>query len=268
MHFKFKYIQKIVGGFFLTACVIIIILLVLVARGQKWFQQYARYVTYFNNGGGLHVGSSVMIQGLEAGKVARVRIEADNRVKVDVNIFKQYASHIREESIAKLTQPMIGSSRLEIVLGPQDKALIRTGGVIPSKEVVGADLDALINETTELIKKLKNPDEDLMHILSNVNHATKEISSSLTKKSGSLAMLIEERKLYDELLSTTTHLDSVLSGIDESTPDIRDAITEARRGLKETNKVILALQKSIFLRGNIERHLKQDSTLRLEGRAD
>lgn len=248
-------------------CVIIIILLVLVARGQKWFQHFVPYTTYFNNGGGLHVGSSVMIQGLEAGRITKIGLSRDNKVEIQLKINHQYASRIRKDSQAKLITPIVGPSRLEIALGPQDAPLIPIRGTISSKEVVGSDLDALINEATELVKKLSDPKEDLMQILDNVNHATEEISKSLEQKSGSLAMLIEERKLYDELLSATSHLDNVLAGIDKSTPDIKDAIVEARRGLKEANKVILALQKSIFIRGNIEKYLKQDSTLRMEGRA-
>lgn len=267
MHFKFRHIQKIIGGFFLLTCFIIIILLVLVARGQKWFEHYVPYITYFNSGGGLHAGSSVMIQGLEAGQITKIGLSRDNKVRVQIKVNHQYASRIRQDSLAKLITPIVGSSRLEIALGPQDAPLIPIRGVIPSKEVVGSDLDALINEATDLVKKLSDPKKDLMQILDNVNHATKEISESLDEKSGTLAMLIEDRKLYDELLSATSHLDNVLAGIDESTPDIKDAITEARRGLKETNKVILALQKSIFIRGNIEKYLKQDSTLRVEGRA-
>ena len=45
------------------------------------------------------------------------------------------------------------------------------------------------------------------------------------------------------------------------------AIVEARRGLEETNKVLRALQKSIFLRGKIEQEMKVDSTLKMDGRA-
>jgi len=266
MHFKFKHIQKIIGGFFILTCIIILILLVVVARGERWFQSYQTYTSYFNSAGGLHDGSLVIIHGLEAGKIGRVFLDEKNSVKVDVRVFSKYADRIREGSTVKIVSPIVGSASLEVLLGSKDNDLIPKGDVIPSKFQDSAGLDELIENTNELISQLKNPEGDLMKTLDNVNVATKGLSDAMTKNDSTLRMLMEKRELYDELVSSTKHLDSLLEMLDNQKPDIRDAITEARRGLEEVNKVVLALQKSVFLRGNMQEYLKEDVRLTNDGR--
>lgn len=268
MQFKFKHIQKIVGGFFLLACIIIAVLLVIVARGQRWFQQYASYASYFDHGGGINVGASVMLKGLEAGNVYSVGLDSDNRVLVGIHIFKQYANRIREGSRVALMEPIVGSSRIEIDPGPQDMPPIKHGGTIPSSDTERASLDTLIGHATNLVKDLEDPKGDLKQGIANVNAITKNLADSLKEKKGTLGMLIERRDLYNEVVSITKHLDQILAGIDESTPDIRDSIIEARKGLKEANKVMKALQKSVFLRGNVEEYLKEEAVVRTEGRIE
>ena len=260
MQFKFKHLQKIVGGFFLLAVVLIIVLLVLVARGQRWFQAAVPYHCFFDRTGGLAVGAGVTIRGLEAGKVRVVSLEPDNRIRVDIEIYRKYADRIRTKSLAKLLAPLVGSSSLEIAPGPQDVPLIPHEGTIPSKEEGAADLDQLIESATELIEQLEDPKGDLMETLASVNRITKKVADALEEKKGQPGML-------DELASSISHLDNLLAMLDESSPDIQDSIVEARRALKEANKVIRAAQKSIFLRGHVERYLKEDTTLRTEGRA-
>ena len=259
MHFKFRHLQRVVGGFFLLACIIVVLLLVIVARGQRWFQPFVPYTIVFANGGGISEGASVMIQGLGAGRVRSLSLDESNRVKVGVRLFAQYADRIRTDSLAKLTVPMIGSARLEVDLGPQQGAIIPRGGTIPSQSEKGGDLDALIQSATDLVTELKDPKGDLMEALGNINGATGSIATGLAAKPG-------QQPLMEELSSAISNLDAVLGMLDEKSPDIQDAIVEARRGLTEANKVIRALQKSVFIRGHIERYLKEDPTLRMENR--
>ncbi len=265
MHFKFRHLQKIVGGFFLLTCVIVVILLVIVARGQKWFQPYSAYHTFFERGGGLKVGASVMIQGLEAGSIRRLSLDENNRVRADFELYTQYDENIRQDSLAKLSQPIIGSSRIEITLGSPDEPPIEPGNAIPSADMEGSGLDNLIENANRLVKGLENPDGDLKKSLANIQSATKTLSDGLAKKDGSLRQLIEKREFYDDISSAADHLDHILAEIDAKSPDIGDSITEARQAIEEANKVIKAVQKSIFIRGYIQER-SEDAVLRAEGR--
>jgi ABC-type transporter Mla subunit MlaD len=199
--------------------------------------------------------------------VESVFLDEDNRVRVNFKLFGQYADRMREGTTARVLRPVVGTTALVLMLGPGTGELIPKGGLLPSTgDGAVAGLDALIEEAIRLVGDLQNPKGDLMQTLANVNVATSSLARSMTTGNSSLRMLLEKRDLYDQLISATKHMDGLLSALNESTPDIQDAIIEARRGLEEVNRVVLALQKSIFLRGNIENYLKEDSTLIYEAR--
>ena len=267
MHFKFRHLEKIVGGFFLLTCVVVVVLLVIVARGQRWFESYSAYSCFFEGGGGLKVGSPVMVKGIESGKIAGIGLGEDGRVRIDLSLFRKISPMIREGSVAKVSSPIFGSSSLEIDPGPQEMPPIPQGGTIPSARVSSTGFDSLVESATKFVRNLDDPEGDLRQTLANVNSATKKLSESFGRKDGTLRMLMERRELYDNLVASSGHLSDVLGELGDRKEDIGDSVTEARRALEEANKVILALQKSFLVRGNIERFLKEDSTLRAEGRA-
>lgn len=250
----------------MLSCALVVVLLVLVARGQRWFQQYEDYVAYFDRGSGLDAGAEVLIKGLSAGMVSKIGLDRYDRVRVDLKIFKQYADRIRERSEIELSSPMIGSAKLSINPGPQDSKPIQPGGLITSTQEAGADFDALIESAKDLVSDLDDPKGDLKQAIANINIATKEISNSIASKKGSLGMLIGERELYDHLISITKQIDRIVGEIDRSTPDIRDSFSSARSGLEEANKVIRALEENFLIKGGIERQLGEMGSMRIEGR--
>lgn len=288
MHFKFKHRQKLIGGFFILSCVIVIILLVIVARGQKWLQAYVPYVAYFEEGKGLRVGTAVTIKGLEAGQISSVDLGPDNRVKVGISVFRHYAVKINSGTKISLVQPLLGSNSLEIIPGRDNASPIASDGVIPSVDEGKIDMKALIDNTARLIEDLKNPRGDLMQTLANVNSATKRVANpegdlmqaltnvntatrkladALGSEQGTIGALMQKRELYDKLSSAAVHLDVILAGMEESTPELKASISAARTDLEESEKVIRSLQKNFFIRGNIENRMKEDASLGSEGRA-
>lgn len=268
MYFKFKYLNKIVGGFFILTCIIVIILLMIVARGQRWFQTYTPYTAYFDQGDGLGLGTPVMINGIRSGMIDSISLDENNRINVVLKIFSQYSKNIKEGSEIKIVTPLFGSANLEILPGPTQNNVILPKGVISTVSGEQSSLDALIEETMALIEMLKDPNGDLAGSLKNFNSTSRRIDSMLSSRGGTLGMLIESRDLYNRLISVTNHLNHLVSIVDESSPDIRDAITGAREGIKEANRTIRAVQKSIFIRGHVEKYLAEDSALKVEGRIE
>lgn len=257
MHFKFRHLHKIVGGFFLLAVAILFLLLVLVARGQRWFQGYVHYTTMFEKGGGLQPGDAVTIKGIEVGKVETVELDSSNRIFVKFAVFDHYANRIRQGTEALLSSPFIGAGSIVLELGETDGSELADGSAVPPRASGGGELDALLTSISNIAKRLEDPQGDLMQTLGHVRGITKELEVALSSDTDSLHM---------RLRSAMGHLDRVLAGLDDSTPDIQDAIGEARKSLEEANTVLVALEKSIFLRGNVERFLEEDAVLVGEGR--
>jgi len=266
MIFKFKHLQKIVGLFVVIAALMIVVLLMLVARGQRWFQGHVRYTANLQSASGLKPGSLIVINDLEAGRIGRVVLDSNNRVEMQIQLFDQYADRVREGSSVRVLRPIVGSAVMALIPGDPAAPALAPGSLIPTEGAEAAGLDDLIEQATSLIAALGDPKGDLMLSLANVSTATKGIVDAMTKNDSSMKLLLERRDLYDKLSSAMGHLNHILGEVDKASPEIRDAIVEARRGLEEVNKVTLALQKSFLLRGNIKQQIKQDSTLKFEAR--
>lgn len=250
MYFKFKHIDKLVGGFFILTIICLLALLVTVARGQGWFEKYTSYDSFLSNGRGLQHGDQVVVNGFEIGRVSKIKLADDDMIWVKFKVLSRYAKHVREGTTALVDSPMVGSARVLLKLGPSDAPMLKPGSVIPSGEEEAANLDGLIESATELVNKLKSPDGSLMTIV-------KDIASG----KGSLGKLITEPALYNRLSAITKNVQGVTESLNEVSPDLKDAIIAARKDLEEANKVIHALQSSIFLRGSIENYLNQERLL-------
>ena len=198
-----------------------------------------------------------MLKGLQVGLIDHVTLDTDNRVKIEFRIFEEYADRVRGGTEVSVLSSFFGSSQLELSLGPQNNELIAEKSEIHASTQTGGKLDELLETFGNIAKRLEDPQGDLMQILQNMKGITENVDKAMAPTDGSL---------YSELLSSMNHLDKILNGLETSTPDMRDAIGEARKGLWEANKVIKALQKNFLLRGNVEQLFEEDSVIRAEGR--
>jgi len=85
--------------------------------GNKGYEVYA----FFSNSGGLKTGSSVMIAGVDVGRVKSITLE-DYQAKVVVNLSEEIK--IQEDAIASIkTKGLIGEKFIEITPGGSDKII-------------------------------------------------------------------------------------------------------------------------------------------------
>ncbi|MCJ7593789.1 MAG: outer membrane lipid asymmetry maintenance protein MlaD [Desulfobacterales bacterium] len=85
--------------------------------GNKGYEVYA----LFSNSGGLKTGSSVMIAGVDVGRVRSITLE-DYQARVVVNVSEEIK--IQEDAIASIkTKGLIGEKFIEITPGGSDKII-------------------------------------------------------------------------------------------------------------------------------------------------
>lgn len=95
----------------------------------------------FSNSGGLKVGSSIMIAGVEVGRVKGISLK-DFQAKIDMNLSEDVK--IQEDAIASIkTKGLIGEKYIEITPGASDK-VVPAGGRI-RETLPAVDLEALIS---------------------------------------------------------------------------------------------------------------------------
>lgn len=105
--------------------------------GSKGYEVYA----IFSNSGGLKTGSSVVIAGVDVGRVKSITLE-DYQARVILNLPENV--NIQEDAIASIkTRGLIGEKYIEITPGGSEK-LIPPGGRIRETQPA-VDLEELIS---------------------------------------------------------------------------------------------------------------------------
>jgi phospholipid/cholesterol/gamma-HCH transport system substrate-binding protein len=241
---EFRTRERIVGLFLVITLFILIGAIVFIAQGKNWFKKHERYHTYYKEGYNLSPGSKVTLYQTKIGKVVKVTLTEDNRVRVDLKILAEYASRIREDTVATVRSPtIIGSEYIEIIPGTAQK-VISPGETIPSKEKKAlADymeefkveekieiLTGIVANIKEITDGLKDPDGGLFGSLNNI----KEITESLKNPEGPLFASL------DNIRHTTASLKDPKEGLFKALNDLSSIVEQIKRGEGSAGKLLVS----------------------------
>jgi phospholipid/cholesterol/gamma-HCH transport system substrate-binding protein len=134
-------LQLTVGLFIIAGIICLGYLSIKLARmevlGEKGYEVYA----LFSNSGGLKTGSSIVIAGVEVGRVKTITLE-DYQARVVLNI-PQHVK-IQEDAIASIkTKGLIGEKYIEITPGGSEEIVPPGGRIRETQPAV--DLEELIS---------------------------------------------------------------------------------------------------------------------------
>lgn len=135
-------IELAVGLFIIAGIISLGYLSIKLARmdivGGKGYEVYA----LFSNSGGLKTGSSIMIAGVDVGRVKRVTLE-DYQARVLMNISE--GIEIQEDAIASIkTKGLIGEKYVEISPGGSDEIIPPGGRIRETQPAI--DIEQLISK--------------------------------------------------------------------------------------------------------------------------
>jgi len=248
--------ERKVGFFFVLALLIFGTLLEI---GEKWnpFEKKIPYRTYLATVTGLKVGDPVRLAGVNVGKINSIAVR-----DADVEIFFEVApeTKIKTDTIASLRLTnLLGGQFLSLSFGSASAPLLEAGGLVKGKD--SANIDVIVDTVSDAVKDAKV----LIHdINKNQNEVMKKISAilddnrtnlassianfkSITAKidsgEGSLALLLNDSKLYSTLSSAGENINSLSAKIDngegtlgklvndtELYDDLRSAVKEVKDG--------------------------------------
>jgi len=176
MVLKFGAKEQFVGIFLVITLFILTGAIVFIAQGKNWFKKHEQYHTFFKEGYNLSPGANVTLYHTKIGKVVKVRLTEDNRVRVDLKILAKYASKMREDTIATVESPtIIGSEYIAILPGTTQSPLLP-----PGTEIISTEKKAL----SDYMKEFKI--EEKVEILSGIMKNIKEITDRLKDPEGGL----------------------------------------------------------------------------------
>jgi phospholipid/cholesterol/gamma-HCH transport system substrate-binding protein len=219
--------EKKVGMFFVFG---LIILGVLLEIGEKWdpFERNVAYKTYLTSITGLKVGDPVRLAGVDVGKITKIVILSD---KIEIDFEVKPGTRVRTDTVAglRLTN-LLGGQFLGLSFGSPNAPLLQPGGVVAGRDVANIDiivdnLSDVIKDAKSLVNNLNKNQDEVMHKVSGILDdnrgnlkATISNLNSITQKfdrgDGSLALLLNDKKLYADASSAMSSIKGVAGKIE------------------------------------------------------
>ena len=150
---KKAYLEFVVGLFLAIGIGCLGWLSIKLAKKEFFARDGYEVQALFNNAGGLHAGTPVVIAGVEVGRVKSVGLE-DYEAKVRLVIRREVV--LQKDTIASIkTKGLIGEKYIELTPGASDDR-IKAGGAIRETQPA-MDLEALIGKYIQ--GSLAKPDD-------------------------------------------------------------------------------------------------------------
>src|SRR5271169_1288434 len=158
---------------------------------------------------GLRRGAPVWVSGIEIGFVKNIRLHPPYGTLVTMSIKESALPYVRNDSYANvITQGLLGDKYIELSGGTFEAGQIREGSIISGgaqlevKDVVEASASSL-SQFTEFVNKLNT------------------VMEHFGNKEGSVAKLLKDPALYDNLKESSATLLAVLKEIKESEGSVK-----------------------------------------------
>jgi phospholipid/cholesterol/gamma-HCH transport system substrate-binding protein len=183
----------------------------LVGSEQRFWEGHADYRLHFTRTNGLQEGAPVALDGVNIGRVSRMRFPADPRaqyVEVDISVATDVVSRIRRDTTAKIgTLGMLGDKYIELSSGTLDSETVEFGGLIRSVDPI--DYESIFGQSGDIVSNAIEVTALLKQTLTDINNGE-----------GLVGRLIGDqdfgRQFADDLSLTIANIESATSRLDET----------------------------------------------------
>lgn len=183
-----------VGLFVVIGILIFVIGVLTIGSMKKAFSTNIHVSTVFDDVNGLKLGNNVWYSGVKIGTVKSIKFMGNSKVEVVLNIEEKSQEFIRKDAKAKVsTDGLIGNKIIVIYGGSQKVASIEDGDVLAVEK---------IESTEEMIAVLSENNKNLLSITS----AFKTISKNILEGKGTVGMILNDERLYQDLSQTLSGL--------------------------------------------------------------
>jgi phospholipid/cholesterol/gamma-HCH transport system substrate-binding protein len=256
--------EKKVGFFFIIA---LLIFAVMMEVGERWnpFEKKIYYKTYLSTVTGLKTGDSVRLAGVDVGKITDIKV-LENKVEIDFEVLRD--TKVKTDTVASLRLTnLLGGQFLGLSFGSPQAPLLPSGGVVKGKDT--ANIDVIVDNMGQLTKDAKvlitdlnkNQNEVVGKISAmldenraNLHNTIANLDSITTKfdrGQGSLALLLNDKTLYNNTNATTANLRNITDKInrgegtigklvndDAFYKDAKSAMTKINDSMKDVKEIV------------------------------
>lgn len=228
-----------VGLFFVLSLVLFGIMLEV---GNRWkiFDRGVPYKVFLSSSTGLKAGDTVKLAGVEVGTISKISV-LDDKVQVDFEV--NPGTRIKQDSLAAIRMSnMLGGQFLGLTFGTPGSPDLPPGSTLKSSESASVDMlldnvGGLTRDAKQLIIDLNRNQNEVMTKISAIldenrvavhNSLTglSSITAKLDRGDGSLALLLNDKALYNNVTELTGNLKAVSARLERGEGTIGKLLTE------------------------------------------
>ncbi len=180
---RFKGLEKKIGFFVIIALVGIVLTVVAVGIQQDVFSPKTRLFFVTDSGQSIDEGMAVKLSGFNIGKVEKLELTDDAKVRVTLSILRGYMKWVKNDSKARLIKEgVIGANVIEISPGSdKEKSLEHNTQIAFERERgLGQVVDQLYAEVIPLIDDLKRVARRADTLLAGLPATQQKLDDTLT----------------------------------------------------------------------------------------
>lgn len=212
-------------------------------KGSNLLSGEHEYFAYYDNVQGLQPSSSVLVKGMQVGRVTDIALDKNGKVKVTVSVKK--SMKVPKASVAKLiSADLLGTKAISLELS-------NSGDIAENEEVLpsaleGGIIDAVSAEITPLLQDLRHAVGTLDTLLLGVNNVLDEQArANLQASIANLDITMKNfQQLSGKLNGESAHLSSVIRNADNITANLAQNNARIENILKYTELTTEQLSKA------------------------
>ena len=180
---RFKGLEKKIGLFVVVAFLGIVLTIIAVGIQQDLFSPKTRLFIITDSGQDISEGMAVKLRGFNIGKVEKLELTNDARVKVTLSILRSHMKWVKSDSKARLVKEgVIGANVIEITLGSDKEQVLEHNAqiVFERERGLGQVVDQLYAEVIPLIDDLKRVARRADTLLAGLPATQQKLDAALT----------------------------------------------------------------------------------------
>ena len=273
MKFKIKFADQIVGTLSIFAIAALVFIIFFIGGKQKWFVPKHPYYTIMNSASSLSEGMGITYKGFTIGKLTKISLTEEDKVRIDFYISDEYIQKSTEGSIIELAvspigmgasikfHPGVSSSIIEDSSFIPERTSAEAQKLIEEKKCIIVDtVDSmtsivstamgLVKDIDELIKLLNdtisgNPNIPLANIIIQLQSTVNEVNAILSNVNTLTASLSDPQGLIPRLLEseeTKGSIDRLFNTINTTISDVNGISTSLNDEMPQVSVLLAQLQ--------------------------
>jgi len=240
-HLSYSLRERLVGMFVLLALAVIFGLIFVNSRTYHLFEERITFHAYLKNAQGVSTESVVKISGIEVGRVSSIDIAPDNRVHLQLFVYKRFHNLLRADSRASLSKlSVLGKAVIDISAGSVTAPLLPEGTTLNIEEP--KSLDELIANLEPVLEKVGQIVDGVATLVQAVEpgdvtttsremartlESLRVISEQIASGKGAFGQAVFSAEVERNVTGSLANLESMLRSADQRLAEMRPLLADA-----------------------------------------